>query len=149
MDKGPQKKDKKHEGGQKMADIIKAFALYGPRVQMGTTVKEEGLVKHIAGRFVLTRGVVQHVLSELSDAIIFFNRGGRPVKAEGIGVFSPGVDKTGTLKVRFRADKRIKNELEINKFSGKIKNRNMVGKSVKRFIALWNDEHPGDKIKKK
>ncbi|MCP5103573.1 MAG: hypothetical protein GY950_09350 [bacterium] len=131
-----------------MAAIIKAIALYSPRVQIGTAAKEDDLIKYIAGRSVLTRGMVRHVLSELGDAIVFFNREGRPVKAEGIGIFSPGIEKDGTLKVNFKADKQIKSELDINKFSGKIRNRDMVGKSVECLINRWNAEHPADKIKK-
>lgn len=132
-----------------MADVIKAIQAYSPRVKLGMPVEIRELVSYIASRTGLNQGPILNVLMELRDALVFFNKAGRPVKLEGLGTFSPGMDKSGAFRVNHRPDKELINELNTpGDFGGEIKNRDMVGKSASDYIARWNEEHPDDPINK-
>jgi hypothetical protein len=133
-----------------MAELLNAVQAYSPRIKSGLTVNMTELVRYIAGRTGFNRGTILNVLLELQDAIIFFNKAARPVKMEGLGIFSPGIDKNGSLRLNHRTDKEITAELNAKgEFKGIIKNKDMIGKSIDDFIERWNTEHPQDKIKKK
>lgn len=131
-----------------MAKIMNAIQAYSPRLIMGKIVSRKELVHYIAGRTGFNKGTIYNLLMEYQEAICFFNKAGRPVKLEGLGIFSPGIDKNGVLRVNHRPDKELAIELNATgAFEGDIKNKDMIGKSSQDFIDRWNQEHPNDKIK--
>ncbi len=78
-----------------MAELLNAVQAYSPRVKLGLPVNMNELVRYIAGRTGFNRGTILNVLLELQETIIFFNKAARSVKMEGLGIFSPGIDKNG------------------------------------------------------
>jgi nucleoid DNA-binding protein len=131
-----------------MATIMNAIQAYSPRILLGKIVSRKELVHYIAGRTGFNKGTIFNLLMEYQEAICFFNKAGRPVKLEGLGIFSPGIDKDGILRVNHRPDKELTIELNAKgAFEGDIKNKDMIGKSSDDFIVRWNEEHPNDKIK--
>jgi len=77
-------------------------------------------------------------------------RQGFSVRLDGVGLFSPSIDKKGTFSINVRSDKKLLLRFnEKGKFYGKLRNKDMIGKTEDDYIQRWNDEHPDDKIKKK
>jgi hypothetical protein len=87
---------------------------------------------------------------ELHASLRNFIRKGFSVRLAGVGVFSPAVDKDGNFGLNYRADKELIKRLnDSGAFIGRIRNKDMIGKSTDDYIERWNEEHPDDKIKKK
>jgi len=130
-----------------MAKPINAVTAYGPKIDPGVTVSTKELVSLIAGRSGLNKGDILHMIYELQNALIFYHRIGRAVKLEGVGVFTPTINKDGKFTVSTRIAGEIKDALNEEKaFQGKILNRDMLGKTMAECIERWNSEHPDDQI---
>ena len=130
-----------------MATRLSAIAALRPRIELGKTVQKAELTRYLADRSGLNEGSIELSNKELRDAIIFFNRSGRPVKIEGLGTYTPNVELDGTFDVVFRPDPDLKNGLNVRKsFSGTVKFHENIGKSADELVALWNQAHPDDPV---
>jgi len=129
-----------------MANLLKAIQSYTPRIKQGSPIKINDVAQYIAGRTALNEGSILNVLLEFQNSIIHYCSMGRPVKLEGLGIFSSGLNKNGLLRLNYRADKELIRKLSGEGFIGEMKNKDMIGKSTEEFIARWNREHPDDPI---
>lgn len=132
-----------------MAVMIEAIRAYTPRVKIGPTADIFEVANFIAGRSGLNEGAILNVMSELREAITFFNMAGRPVRLRGLGTFSPTIDLEGRFDINHRPDKHLLSEINISgRFNGDIVNRDMLGKTADDLVERWNKEHPKDRVKK-
>ena len=130
-----------------MASKIKAISAFAPRLKLKQTVGNRELIRYIADRTGLNRGEIQMALSELSDAVKFFNRQGQGVKLENLGTYLPKIRLDGQISVSHRLDKDISSALNIpGDFTGEIINRENIGKSSDELIAMWNGLNPEDPV---
>lgn len=133
-----------------MADVVKAIQAYSPRIIKGKKVGTDELVSFIGGRTGYNKSTIIGILLEFQNIIVVSLKAGRAVNLEGLGIFSPGINKEGVIRVNFRVDKKITREINWEAdypFRGKIKNKDMVGKSTQDYINRWNTEHPDDPVK--
>lgn len=130
-----------------MAKEINAIQAYSPRLVYNQITEINHLVELIEGRCGLNKSTIRMVLTELEYAIVFYLKMARPLRLEDIGLFRPTIDRDGTLRVKFKPEKALLNALNEGTFEERIKNDDMIGKSVQDYIARWNDEHPDNKIK--
>ncbi len=132
-----------------MAKEVQAVRAYTPRVVQGQMVDMSILAKLIAGRTSFNTGTILNMLYEFKDALVLYALTGQPVRLEGLGIFSPTVNKNGEFDLNYRTDVWLKSELnKRGEFKGVMKNRDMIGKSLDDMIERWNLEHPDDKIKR-
>jgi len=130
-----------------MALPINAVQAYGPKIKMGLTASTKELITLVSGRTGLNKGDIQQVISELHEAIVFFHNAGRPVKIEGLGIFSPSMNLDGKISVSIRIDSSIKSDLNKDReFEGQLINGDSKGKTMEELITRWNEEHPDDLI---
>jgi hypothetical protein len=130
-----------------MASKIKAINAYMPRIDLGRRVDIDEMVDLIAARTGLNEGDVRQVMLEMRDAVIFYNKQGRPVKLEGLGIYTPVIQLDGEIKIGHRADTEIKKQLNVpGEFNGEIENRDNIGKSSDDLVAMWNEAHPDDPV---
>ncbi len=86
-------------------------------------------------------------MKELRDHIIEFVRSGRSVKIEGLGTWTPNVTLDGTLDIQYRADTALTNGLNVpGTFTGRIINRDNIGKTADELVAMWNIDNPTDLV---
>lgn len=132
-----------------MAKMIEAIRAFTPRVKIGSTADLFEVANFISGRSGLNEGAILNVMSELREAITFFNMAGRPVRLRGLGTFSPTIDLEGRFGINHRPDSHLLSEINISgRFNGDIVNRDMLGKTTDELVERWNTEHPNDKVKK-
>ncbi len=130
-----------------MAKLIQAINAYGPRLALGKTVQLKQLVDFISSRTGLNKGEIQIAMSELSEAIIFFNKQGQGVKLEGLGTYLPGINTKGDISVTYRLDTSIKRALNAKgAYQGEIMNRENIGKTNEEYIQMWNADHSDDPV---
>jgi len=130
-----------------MASRIKAIAAYRPRIKLGRTVQMPELLAYVADRTGLNEGELSLAMNEMRDAIAFFNLSGRPVKLEGLGIYTPKIGLNGIFGVAHLLARELKNRLNTpGAFRGVIENLDMIGKTVADLIARWNTEHPDDPV---
>lgn len=130
-----------------MAEKIHAVAAYAPKIILGLLAAMEEVIDYIASRTGLNRGEVRLILGELHDTVLHFNRSGRPVKFEGLGIYTPTVKLNGTYAISHRIDRELKSKLnDTGIFTGKVKNSDMMKKTMIDLIERWNEEHPDDQI---
>ncbi len=130
-----------------MASRIKVINALRPHVELDKTVQKGELVEYLAARTGQNEGGVDLGIKELRDAIIFFNRAGRPVKVEGLGTWTPNIGLDGTLDVQYRADTFLTNRLnDAGTFTGNVDNRENVGKEAGELVTKWNADHPDDQV---
>ncbi len=130
-----------------MASRIKVINALRPRVELDKTVQKGELVEYLAARTGQNEGAVDLGIKELRDAIIFFNRAGRPVKVDGLGTWTPNIGLDGTLDVQYRADTFLTNRLnDAGTFTGNVDNRENVGKEAGELVTQWNTDHPDDQV---
>jgi hypothetical protein len=129
-----------------MASLIAALNHYRPMINYHKTANWQRVAKHIAMRTSLNRGEIIMVLTELHDAILFFNGQGQGVRLEGLGTYLPNINYQGEFDVACRIDPRLKRALNSGNFSGRIRNKQHIGKTSEEIIALWNSERPDDPV---
>lgn len=129
-----------------MASKIQAISAYRPRLKLDRTTDMEDLVEYIARSTGLNESGVRQVLLELRDAVISFNRQGRAVKIEGLGIYAPTIDLKGKIKIGHRPDTALTKALNKSGFRGNIENRENIGKSSDDLVAMWNAEHPDNPV---
>lgn len=130
-----------------MAKIVQAVNQYGPKLERAKTVQFDTIVRYMAQHTGLSRSEVMMVLLELHDTILYFNRGGQAVKLPEIGTFSPGMDRNGNLRTNFRADVRLKTQMnDQHEYNGRIIHKSRIGWSDEEYKELWDAEHPDDPL---
>lgn len=130
-----------------MATRIAAINAYRPRIELGNTVQKSELNRYLADRTGLNEGSVELVIKELRDTIIFFNRAGRSVKIDGLGIYTPNIGLDGEFDISYRADGALNNGLNSRgTFSGNIARRENIGKTPDDLVAFWNKEHSDDPV---
>jgi hypothetical protein len=130
-----------------MAKFLQAFRAYGPRIDLNPTAQLDTVAAWMTARTGLNEGEILMVLHEISEAIVYFNRRGTPVKLEAVGTFTPTVDRHGTFRVRFRADSQLKRRLNApDAFDGVLVNQDHIDLDDADYKALWDAEHPDDPL---
>jgi hypothetical protein len=133
-----------------MATMIQAYQAYSPRVKIERMVEMDDVESYIEDRTGLNDSEINAVLRELHAALLFYARQGCSIRLDSVAAFSPTIDKDGTFSINVRPDKKL--VLRFNdkgKFNGRLRNKDMIGKTEDEYIERWNREHPKDKIKKK
>src|SRR6266542_3888888 len=92
-----------------MSNILQAVGQYGPKLELKPTAQLETLSKWMAMRTGLNKSEVMMVFQESSEAILYFCKSGQPVKIEGVGTFTPSINREGEVLINFRADMALKN----------------------------------------
>jgi len=130
-----------------MAHRIKAINAYRPRIEQGNTVQKPELVRALSRATGLVEGSIDHSMKELRDQLIEYCRSGRAVKVEGLGTWTPTIALDGTLDIQYRPDAAFSYGLNIpGIFSGRIVNREFIGKTSDELVTKWNDDNPGDPV---
>jgi hypothetical protein len=129
-----------------MASRIAALNHYRPMIDYRKTADWQQVAEYIAMRTGLNRSEIIMVLTELHDAILFYNGQGQGVKLEGLGTYLPNINYQGEFDVAYRMDSRLKRALNAGTFSGRLRNQQHIGKRLEEIIALWNREHPDDPV---
>ena len=129
-----------------MAQLIQAFAAYGPRVDLTKAASVKHFMRLLTKRTTLSEGVVRNVQECEVDLLIDLLLEGRPVHT-GVAVFTPSIDSQGNLSISVRVDKRITAALNVpGAFTGKVTNNGNIGKTTDEIVHIWNQAHPDDMI---
>lgn len=130
-----------------MANRLMAVNEYRPRVKRGPTVTTKELAEYMSSLSTFYANLVIPILMDLHDAVVFFNRQGRSVKLDGLGIYSPKIGLDGEFSVFHRVDRELIKELnEAATFWGEIINKRMIGKEIDDLVSRWNSEHPEDPV---
>lgn len=115
---------------------LKDVAPLFPKIVLGKTTTKTELVDHIKERTGMHKSDVVGMLAELEDTLLHFLSMGRPVRLEGIGIFTPSIKLDGTIKINFRINKRLQERLNLkDTFTGEIKNKENIGKTMAELEA--------------
>ena len=129
-----------------MAKLLQAVVAYGPKIELMDAAEPQRFMEMLTHRTTLSAGVVRNVQESEVEALIDLLQEGRPVHT-GIAIFTPSVDLEGNLNINVRVDKRMVAALNApGAFSGKIRNRENIGKSSYELVELWNEEHLDDPV---
>ena len=130
-----------------MAHRIQIISICRPRVDLGNTVQKPELVRSISRATSIVEGVLDLVIKELRDKIIEFLRSGRAVKIEGLGTWTPNIGLDGSLTIQYRPDTALINALKVpGTFTGRVSNRENIGKTGDELVAQWNEAHAEDPV---
>ncbi|MCG3209583.1 MAG: hypothetical protein FOGNACKC_03210 [Anaerolineae bacterium] len=130
-----------------MAKLIEAVRYYGPRIKRNHTVQLEKIASWVAMRTNLNKSQVVMTLTELSEAVIFYNSEGTPVKLPGLGIFAPSIDRNGAYRINVYTDNALRKGINnADAFTGVVENRGNIGLTNEEIKALWDDEHPDDPL---
>jgi hypothetical protein len=129
-----------------MAKLIQAIATYGPRIVLEKAVNPQRFIEWITRRTTLSSGVVKNVQESEVETLIGLLNEGRPVHT-GIAIFTPTIDLKGNIGVSVRVDRRILAALNVpSAFTGKVANRENIGRTSQEIADLWNKAHPSDPV---
>lgn len=129
-----------------MASRISIINHYRPQIEYGKTADWREVAEFLEARTTLSKTDIIATLTGLQDAVLHFNSQGRGVKLEGLGTYLPNINYQGEIDAAHRLDRRLKRRLNNGSFSGKIRNKKNIGKTVEEVVALWNAEHPDDPV---
>jgi hypothetical protein len=131
-----------------MAKPIQAMREYGPRLELGPLAETENVVEWVMARNrFLSRGMVKVALIEIAEAVLHFNGEGIPVRLEGLGIFTPTIDRNGTIKHSYRADAKLKKRSNAaGAYTGTVLNKNRIGLDDAGYKELWDADHPDDPL---
>ena len=69
------------------------------------------------------------------------------MKVEGWGTWTPNIGMDGTLDIQYRADTALTYGLNVpGTFTGKVINRENIGKSTEELYEKWNVNFPDDQV---
>ncbi len=129
-----------------MPSRISILNHYRPQIKYGETADWHEVARYIETISTVSSIDIIGVLTGLQQAVIHFNRQGCGVKLEGLGTYLPNINYQGELDVAHRLDRGLKRELNNGSFSGKIRNKQHIGKTPAEIYALWNSEYPEDPV---
>jgi hypothetical protein len=130
-----------------MTHQLKAINAYRPRLDKGTTVQQAELIRSLSHGTGLLEGIVDHTVTELRDKIIFYCSIGRAVKVGGLGIWTPAIDLYGRISINYRPDPTFIYRLNMpGMFTGKIINREFIGKSCGDLVNKWNEDYPENPV---
>lgn len=130
-----------------MAHRIQVISIYRPRIDQGNTVQKPELIRSVSRATGIVEALLDYVVKELRDKIIEYLLSGRAVKIEGLGTWTPNIGLDGTLSVQYRADTALVSALRYSgEFTGRIDNRQNIGKTGDELVRLWNEQHPDDPV---
>lgn len=130
-----------------MATILQAINQYGPRLELQKTTTLEDVGNWISMRTSLNKHEVMMALGEISEAVLFYNLMGSPVKLNKVGIFSPSIDRDGKLKINARPDMALKSGINNHGgYRGPVMNKHRTGISNAELKALWDADHPEDPL---
>lgn len=129
-----------------MVSRISIINHYRPQIEYGETADWREVAEFLEARTTLSKTDIIATLTGLQDAVLHFNSQGRGVKLEGLGTYLPNINYQGEIDAAHRLDRRLKRRLNNGSFSGKIRNKKNIGKTVEEVVALWNAEHPDDPV---
>jgi hypothetical protein len=110
-------------------------------------VQKPELIRAVSRATGIVEGLLDYVIKELRDKLIDFLRSGRAVKIEGLGTWTPNIGLDGSLDIQYRADTALVNALKIpGTFTGKIQNRENIGKTADELVRKWNEANPEDQV---
>lgn len=108
-----------------------------PRIKLRDLVETRELMHYINRRSGFVSSDVIGMMYEFRDVILDFMRDARPVKLEGLGIFSPSIKLDGTINIKFRPDKSFVAELnQSNNLKDYITNRKNLGKTLSDLEQL-------------
>jgi hypothetical protein len=136
------------QGVLTMARLIQALREYGPKLELVPTAETEAVIEWIVeNSHVLRRSMVRMMLMEIVEAILYFHGQGIPVRLEGLGIFTPSIDRNGTIRHGYRADAALKKRSNAEgAYKGRIINKECIGLDNAGYKALWDADHPGDPL---
>lgn len=129
-----------------MVSRISIINHYRPQIEYGETADWREVAEFLEARTTLSKTDIIATLTGLQDAVLHFNSQGRGVNLEGLGTYLPNINYQGEIDAAHRLDRRLKRRLNNGSFSGKIRNKKNIGKTVEEVVALWNAEHPDDPV---
>ena len=130
-----------------MAHRIQAVNAYRPRIERGNTVQKPEWLRSASRSTSLVEGTIDLSIKELRDQILEYCRAGRAVKVEGLGIWTPNIALDGKLSIHYRADPSFAYGLNLpGVFSGKIQNRDNIGKTPDDLVGIWNEANPNDPV---
>jgi|SaaInl7_200m_RNA_FD_contig_31_1928564_length_674_multi_17_in_0_out_0_1 hypothetical protein len=130
-----------------MARLIQAIQAFGSKLERQKTAQLEAVAEWMSMRTGLNKSEVMMVLQEQSEAILFFNKQGIPVKFPGVGTFSPSISRDGEYRVNFRTDVALKKGInQTDAYTGNIINPGRIGLDDLGYKDLWDADHPEDPL---
>ncbi len=130
-----------------MASLITVRRWLGPRLKLIKTLASKDATEQITQYTGLTRGEIIHVLYELGDLLVRAARVGQPVHLEGLGTFTPSLNRNGELRLHFRAGPEMKKKLSWqHQIRAKITNKSNIGATDEELVVQWNELHPEDPV---
>lgn len=130
-----------------MAKILQAVRAYGPKLELSPTAQLKQIAEWTAMRTGLNKSEVMMVLQELSEAILYFNKQGVPVKLPGVGTFTPTISRHGQIRIHVRIDKALKEGINAPEaYVGTIVHKDRIGMDDAGYKELWDADHPDDPL---
>ena len=130
-----------------MAKILHPVRDYGPKLELNSTAQLDKIADWMAMRTGMNKSEALMALQEMSEAILFFNGQGTPVKLPGLGTFKPSIDRHGMLKINLRTDSALKNGINApGAYSGEIINKANVGLDNAAYKEKWDADNPDDPL---
>jgi hypothetical protein len=130
-----------------MTHPIKAINTYRPRLIQGNTVQKPELLRSSSRATGIVEGTLDLGIKELRDQIIEYCRAGRAVKVEGLGTWSPNICLEGKIRIKYRPDPAFMYALNLpGVFTGKILNKEYIGKSSDELVMKWNEDNPEEPV---
>lgn len=128
-----------------MAKKIQAWALYGPKIQLGDPMTPEEIIENLVAATNQSKGSVLAVLAELDVQTESGLKAGRIVQLPNGTHFEPIGKKDGSVDIGVRVNPDLDKQVNAG-FRGKWLNSENVNKTEAEMVALWNENHPDDLI---
>jgi hypothetical protein len=125
-----------------MATILQAVNALGPKLELNQTAELREVANWMSMRTGVKKSEVQMILQEASEAILYFNCQGTPVRLPGVGTFTPTIGRRGTKRINLRNDPALKNGINApGAYTGKIRNKSRIGLDDQGYKDLWDPDH--------
>ncbi len=131
-----------------MTNMLQAVNKYGPKLDLNQTARLREVAEWMSMRTGIKKSEVRLLLEEMSEAIVYFNCKGTPIKLPGVGIFGPSIGRRGTKRINLHNDPVLKNGINApGAYTGRILNKSRIGLDDQGYKDLWDTDHPDKPLK--
>ncbi len=131
-----------------MAKKIQAIQLYGPRLELAKSAREDEFLDLVTFNSGVNRGTVRHVQEATLEALIFLLKQGRAVHT-GTAVYRPVIKQDGHIVIYAYVVRQVEDQVNVyDEFKGTVIHPESIGMNSEALYDRWDAEHPDDLIER-
>jgi hypothetical protein len=131
-----------------MAGKLKAINTYRPTIAKQGELNLKSLARQVARHSTFSEGEIHGIIMDAVQEMIEGLKNGYSVRIDGLLMVAPNMKVGGQVNLRVLVDRVVGNTLNTPGLwtANKVRNWEHMTKDAAGLVAVWDKEHPDDKV---